>query len=266
MSSNLSVAKKNQSKKTVVVNNRTRRYAPIRASKENEKRVTVSSKRYGTSKNIAAQQISRVFGIPLHGSKSSYKPIKVETVRNTVKFKTVKQVGVVERKVIDAPKQTNVKFKPTVRNNWKKFETSNTSKQIKITSKPIVKPNIQKNKTGETPKPMPRVNPIVFKIPTDLVMSGLGGRYVPPVEIKIQKKVEKSKKTTPVVTQTNETTKSKPVNITVSSPTKVKENKQSQVILKQGTRVLSRRVDNISKKKIEMNNKRKMSKKGGFFR
>ena len=266
VSSNLSVAKKNQGKKTVIVNNRTRRYAPIQTSKKNEKRVTVSSKRYGTSKNIAAQQISRVFGIPLHGSKSSYEPIKVETVRNTVKFKTVKQVNIVERKVIDAPKQTKVKFKPTVRNNWKKFETSNTPKQIKITSKPIVKPNIQKNKTGETPKPMPRVNPIVFKTPTDLVMSGLCGRYVPPVEIKVQKKVEKSKKTTPVVTQTNETTKSKPVNITVSSPTKVKENKQSQVILKQGTRVLSRRVDNISKKKIEMNNKRKMSKKGGFFR
>ena len=266
VSSNLSVAKKNQGKKTVIVNNRTRRYAPIQTSKKNEKRVTVSSKRYGTSKNIAAQQISRVFGIPLHGSKSSYKPIKVETVRNTVKFKTVKQVNIVERKVIDAPKQTKVKFKPTVRNNWKKFETSNTPKQIKITSKPIVKPNIQKNKTGETPKPMPRVNPIVFKIPTDLVMSGLGGRYVPPVEIKIQKKVEKSKKATPVVTQTNETTKSKPVNATVSSPTKVKENKQSQVILKQDTRVLSRRVDNISRKKIEMNNKRKMSKKGGFFR
>ena len=266
VSSNLSVAKKNQGKKTVIVNNRTRRYAPIQTSKKNEKRVTVSSKRYGTSKNIAAQQISRVFGIPLHGSKSSYKPIKVETVRNTVKFKTVKQVNIVERKVIDAPKQTKVKFKPTVRNNWKKFETSNTPKQIKITSKPIVKPNIQKNKTGETPKPMLRVNPIVFKIPTDSAMSGLGGRYVPPVEIKVQKKVEKSKKTTPVVTQTNETTKSKPVNVTVSSPTKVKENKQSQVILKQDTRVLSRRVDNIFRKKIEMNNKRKMSKNGGFFR
>ena len=202
----------------------------------------------------------------MRGSKSSYKPIKVETTRNTVKFKTVKQVNVVEHKVIDDPKQTKVKFKPTVRSDWKKFETSNTPKQIKITSKPIVKPNVQKNKTGEAPKPMLRVNPIVFKIPTDLVMSGLGGRYVQPAEIKVQKKVEKPKKTTPVVTKTNETTKSKPVNVTVSSPTKVKENKQSQVILKQGTRVLSRRVDNISEKKMERANKRNSSSRSSFFR
>ena len=261
-SSNLSVAKKNQNKKTVVVSNRTRRYTPIQTSRKTEKRVIVSTRRYDTPKNIAAQQISSAFGIPLHGSKSSYKPIKVETTRNTVKFKPVKQVNVVERKVIDTPKQSKVKFKPTVGNSWKKFETNNTPKQIKIKSKP----NIQKNKTGETPKPVVRVNPIVFKKPTELVMSGLGSKYVPSAKpIEAPKPVEKPK---PVAIKTTQVQnkKNKPVNVIAPKNENVVEVKKPQVISKQGTRVLSRRVDNISEKKMERVNKRNSSSRSSFFR
>jgi hypothetical protein len=241
-SSNLSVAKKNHDKKTIVVSNRTKRYTPIQTTRKPEKRVTVSARRYDIPTNIAAQQISSAFGIPLHGSKSSYKPIKVEATRNTVKFK------------------------PTVRNNWKKFETGETPKQIKIKSKPIVKSNVQKNKTSETPKPVVRVNPIVFKKPTELVMSGLGSKYVPSAKpIKAPKPVEKPK---PVAIKTTQVQnkKNKPVNVIVQKNENVVEIKKPQVILKQGTRVLLRRVDNISEKKMERVNKRNSSSRSSFFR
>jgi len=144
-------------------------------------------------------------------------------------------------------------------------QTVDKPKKIEIKTKPVVKKQVQHEKAIVS-KPVVRANPIVFKKPTELVMSGLGSKYVPLTKpIEAPKPVEKPKSVAIKTTQP-QNKKNKPVNVIVPKNENVNEIKKTQVILKQGTRVLSRRVDNISGKKMERVNKRNSSSRSGFFR